>query len=75
MHGYLEMRLTMKRNAPMGRMEKRNQGKTTLTTPTQNSTMDRFCSTISACMVNRTSTGRGRWGVVMDGRGDESRHR
>lgn len=53
---HLEMRLMTKRKAPSGRMDNRNQGNTMLTTPMQNSTMDRFWSTISACMVSRTST-------------------
>lgn len=45
------------RKAPRGRMVIRNQGKMMPTTPKQNSTRVRFWSSISVCMVRRTSTG------------------
>ena len=48
--------MTMQRKAPRGRIEIRNQGKTMPTIPKQNSTRVRFCSSISACIVRRTST-------------------
>lgn len=50
------MRLTMKRNAPKGMMEIRNQGNTAPTMPRQNSTKVTFWSSISACIARRTST-------------------